>query len=79
MLKALFATVTNVSFDGNRIDELREEAKREKRVLAVLKIWKPISCGTAIRIWYFKIHSAAWIARYGGICMACSCFGKGRQ
>ncbi len=33
MLKALFATVTNVSFDGNRIDELREEAKREKEFL----------------------------------------------
>lgn len=33
MLKGLFATVTNVNFDGNSIDELKKEAKREKEFL----------------------------------------------
>lgn len=46
MMKGLFATITNVNFDGNRIDKLKQSAEKEKQNLGgaedfpVEKLWE---------------------------------------
>jgi hydroxylamine reductase len=52
MMQGLFATVTNVNFDGARIDELKSLVQAEKAKLGDAAALTPKNFGRAIPTWY---------------------------